>query len=1374
MQALIESIGALGSKQRKALAVLLKQQGVNLYEVAPVFKRPEGEPLQLSYAQERQWFLWKLDPLSPAYHIPMSLRLRGPLDMAALQRSLHDLVVRHEGLRTTFAQVDDQLLQCVAPHMPVDVQVLRLEAGADDDALRRRIEPIIAMPFDLEQGPLFRVALLALGPQDHALVIVQHHIISDGVSMRVMVQELVQLYAGYSQGHEPALTPLPIQYADYALWQRQWLEAGEKDRQLDYWQQRLAGEQPVLTLPFDHARSGTPTHQGARITLELEGAQYQRLQALARQEGVTLFVVLLASFQALLYRYTGQSDVRIGVPVANRNRMETERLIGFFVNTLVLRADLDGHMVSLDLLHQARQRSLEAQAHQDLPFEQLVEALRPQRSMSQTPLFQVMFNHLNAREAHEPRMCLAGLEIEALEWSGSTAQFDLTLNTHETEQALSACFNFATDLFDSSTIARMARHWRNLLCSFVENPQRRLCELALLDEDERLDLLARGDQTTAGFPSHVPVHQMIAAQAAKNPDARALTFADAHMTYAQLDQAANGLAHRLIELGVGPEVRVAVAMQRCADSLVAFLAVLKAGGAYVPLDVQYPADRLAYMLRDSQASLVLTRSEVVDALSIPALLPVLVLDENAAWRAFEGAAPCVPVSEDNLAYVIYTSGSTGMPKGVAVAHGPLAMHCLAIGECYEMTPADCELHFMSFAFDGAHEGWMHPLMHGARLLIRDDELWTPAQTYALMQRHGVTVAVFPPLYLQQLAEHAQAHGNPPAVRVYCFGGDAMPRAAYELAWQALRPRYLLNGYGPTETVVTPLIWKARPGDACDAAYAPIGNLIARRRGQILDSDLNLLPAGLPGELYLGGCGLARGYLERPGLTAERFVPDPFDAAGGRLYRSGDLTRQRHDGAIDYLGRLDHQVKVRGFRIELGEIEACISELESVREAVVLVRQGPAGKQLVGYVALATRDSIESHEAQSACRVQILEALKTRLPDYMVPAHLMFVARMPVTPNGKLDRAALLAMRGEHPEHDYVAPRDLIEQQLADLWLDVLGGERIGVHDHFFERGGDSLLALKLLSKVARETTFGHSLKLRDLMGKPTIDELAQFIRHGTGQCNPVLLLNRPVSDAAPVFAFHMLYGTVVDYRALAMRLDSQRPVYGLQCRMLLDTHWTDHSLQTMAKDYATLIRRHQPLGPYTLMGWSLGGTLAVLVAHELERQGQRVAFLGLVDAFIPQADSARGVSIEDVMQELRGFLTHLFGSLPEALEYECVVNAEVDIQAIEQLVAQLKAHRPPQASSYAALAADELARMFQVGMHLKALCDQMTTLPALLCDTGCWWAANPGAASLRNDFEASCGHLRLSCTLEVSHQAIIHDVRVLDSVVDTLTRPAWD
>ncbi|MCF9016418.1 amino acid adenylation domain-containing protein, partial [Pseudomonas carnis] len=530
------------------------------------------------------------------------------------------------------------------------------------------------------------------------------------------------------------------------------------------------------------------------------------------------------------------------------------------------------------------------------------------------------------------------LHVEVLDLDEGVAQFDLALDVEESQTALRASLSYATDLFAVATIERMAGHWQNLLRAMVIDPQQPISQLSLLGEDEQQQILELWNQADAGFSAERLVHELVGDRARQTPDAVAVKFDAQTLTYGELDRQANRLAHALIARGVGPEVRVAIAMPRSAEIMVAFLAVMKAGGVYVPLDIEYPRDRLLYMMQDSRAQLLLTHSRALQQLPVPEGLDTLAIDRTEEWAGYSDTAPDVALDGDNLAYVIYTSGSTGLPKGVAVAHGPLVAHIIATGERYETSPADCELHFMSFAFDGSHEGWMHPLINGASVLIRDDSLWLPEYTYEQMHRHNVTMAVFPPVYLQQLAEHAERDGNPPAVRVYCFGGDAVAQASYDLAWRALKPKYLFNGYGPTETVVTPLLWKARKGDPCGAVYAPIGTLLGNRSGYVLDAQLNLQPIGIAGELYLGGEGVARGYLERPALTAERFVPDPFGKPGSRVYRSGDLTRGRPDGVVDYLGRVDHQVKIRGFRIELGEIEARLREQASVGETVVVAQE----------------------------------------------------------------------------------------------------------------------------------------------------------------------------------------------------------------------------------------------------------------------------------------------------------------------------------------------------------------------------------------------------------------------------------------------------
>ena len=1037
------------------------------------------QPLLLSYAQERQWFLWQLDPHSSAYHVPSALRLKGPLDRCALQRAFDTLVARHDSLRTHFQQETDRTVQVVSPQARIELAF----ALTDQAQLKSRVQALVAQPFDLRQGPLMRVSLLRLAEDEHVLVLVQHHIISDGWSMQVMVDELVQLYTAYSQDQALQLPAMPIQYADYAKWQRDWMEAGEKARQLDYWRELLGGEQPVLELPFDHQRPAVPSHRGARLYMALPTPLLDGLKSLAQREGVTLFMLLLASYHALLHRYSGQQDIRVGVPIANRNRVETERLIGFFVNTQVLKAEIDAQTTVAQLLQQVKQRALEAQAHQDLPFEQLVEALQPERSLSLSPLFQVAFNH-HISQASEHLQRLAQLDMSPVSWDETAAHFDLTLDIEESRDQLSASLSYATDLFEASTIERMARHWQNLLQAMIADQQQPISQLNLLSQDEQQHILQLWNQADAGFPAERLVHELFADRARETPDAVAVKFDAQTLTYDELDRQANRLAHALIARGVGPEVRVAIAMPRSAQIMVAFLAVMKAGGVYVPLDIEYPRDRLLYMMQDSRAKLLLSHSSALAQLPLAAGLDTLAIDRTEDWTGYSDTAPSVNLDGDNLAYVIYTSGSTGMPKGVAVSHGPLVAHIIATGERYETGPADCELHFMSFAFDGSHEGWMHPLINGASVLIRDDSLWLPEYTYAQMHRHNVTMAVFPPVYLQQLAEHAERDGNPPNVRVYCFGGDAVAQASYDLAWRALKPTYLFNGYGPTETVVTPLLWKARRGDPCGAVYAPIGTLLGNRSGYVLDSQLNLQPIGVAGELYLGGEGVARGYLERPALTAERFVPDPFGKPGSRVYRSGDLTRGRADGVVDYLGRVDHQVKIRGFRIELGEIEARLREQDSVGETVVVAQEGQAGKQLVAYVVPATVQL-----DHTAFRDSLRRALKTRLPDYMVPTHFMFLDQMPLTPNGKLDRKGLPEPDASLMQQHYVAPQTELEQQIAAIWAEILHLPRVGLDDNFFEVGGHSLLAIQITSRVQAE--LGLEVPLVEVFQTETLRAYAQ-------------------------------------------------------------------------------------------------------------------------------------------------------------------------------------------------------------------------------------------------------------------------------------------
>ncbi|WBH64431.1 D-alanine--poly(phosphoribitol) ligase subunit 1 [Pseudomonas aeruginosa] len=1020
------------------------------------------------------------------------------LDPARFRAAWQAALDSHDILRAGFLWQGDleQPLQVIHKH-------LELPFAEHDwrgrEALAEALDELAASErrrgFELEQAPLLRLVLVRMDEERYHLVYTHHHILLDGWSSAQLLGEVLARYTGEQAERTGG------RYRDYITW----LQAQDKRVSEAFWKEQLAELLEPTRLAQAVAAEREQVGSG-QFQRSLPPARTARLKTFARRHAVTLNTLVQAAWSLLLQRYTGQDTVVFGATVAGRpaELAGIERQIGLFINTLPVVATPQPGMRLTDWLQEVQARSL---------------ALREQEH---TPLFEIQRWAGLGEALFDSLLVFENYPVaEALEkGSPGGVRFGPVSNHEQTNypltvalgvgDSLSLQYSYDRQAFSDAAVEQLDRHLLNLLEGFVDNAERTLVELSLLDAEERALIDSLWNRSESGFPASPLIHQRVAERARLAPDAPAVLFDDQVLSFAELDSRANRLAHALIARGVGPEVRVAIAMQRSAEIMIAFLAVLKSGGAYVPLDIEYPRERLLYMMQDSRAHLLLTQSHLLDRLPIPDGLSCLCLDREQEWAGFPAHDPEVALHGDNLAYVIYTSGSTGMPKGVAVSHGPLAAHIVATGERYEMTPADCELHFMSFAFDGSHEGWMHPLINGARVLIRDDSLWLPEQTYAQMHRHGVTVAVFPPVYLQQLAEHAERDGNPPAARVYCFGGDAVAQASYDLAWRALRPQYLFNGYGPTETVVTPLLWKARPDDPCGAAYMPIGTLLGNRSGYILDAQLNLLPVGVAGELYLGGEGVARGYLERPALTAERFVPDPFGAPGSRLYRSGDLTRGRADGVVDYLGRVDHQVKIRGFRIELGEIEARLREQAAVREAVVVAQAGASGQQLVGYVVPQDPALVEDAGAQAACRDALRKALKERLPEYMLPAHLLFLACMPLTPNGKLDRKALPKPSADQQQRDYQAPRSEVERQLATIWAEVLKLEQVGLADNFFEIGGDSIISLQVVSR-ARQLGIHFTPKM--LFEAQTIGALAPLAESGT----QVLAIDQgPVTGVTPL------------------------------------------------------------------------------------------------------------------------------------------------------------------------------------------------------------------------------------------------------------------
>ncbi|MBJ2223683.1 MULTISPECIES: non-ribosomal peptide synthetase [Pseudomonas] len=1047
-----------------------------------IAKVDRSQPVPLSYSQQRMWFLWQMEPDSPAYNVGGMARLRGVLDVGRFEAALQALIMRHETLRTTFPSVDGVACQKVSAQTGVRMDWQDFSA-LNEPQRQQRLQQLADVeahtPFNLETGPLLRACLVKAGEQEHYLVLTLHHIVTEGWAMDIFARELSALYEAFIDERDSPLPALPVQYLDYSVWQRQWMEAGERQRQLDYWTAQLGNEHPLLELPSDRPRPPVQSHRGELYRFDLSDELAARVRAFNAQHGLTLFMTMTATLAVLLYRYSGQTDLRIGAPVANRIRPESEGMIGAFLNTQVLRCQLNGQMQVSELFEQVRHTVIEGQSHQDLPFDHLVEALQPPRSAAYNPLFQVMCN-VQRWEFQQSRQ-LAGMTVEYLANDARATKFDLNLEVTDLDHRLGCCLTYSTDLFDEPRIARMAEHWRNLLEALVADPRQRLSELPLLSADEQRALQDSLGVEKGEHRLDQCIHQLFSQQASQRPGAPALTFAGLTLSYAQLDERANRLAWMLRERGVGPQVRVGLALPRSLEMVVGLLAILKAGGAYVPLDPEYPLDRLHYMIEDSGIGLLLSDAALFEALGeLPATVACWCLEDDSPVLANypAEALPFVSLAQ-HQAYLIYTSGSTGKPKGVVVSHGEIAMHCQAVIERFDMRPDDCELHFYSINFDAATERLLVPLLCGARVVLRAQGQWDAEEICALIRTHRINVLGFTPSYGSQLAQWLATQQQTLPVRMCITGGEALTGEHLQRIRAAFTPQLFFNAYGPTETVVMPLASLAPEQLEEGAGSVPIGSIVGERVAYILDADLALVPQGASGELYIGGAGLAQGYHQRPGMTAERFVADPFAGKGGRLYRTGDLVRQRADGLVEYLGRIDHQVKIRGFRIELGEIETRLLEHEAVREAVVLALDAPSGKQLVAYLVsdaehAALRDALKAH-------------LKAQLPDYMVPAHLIVLQSMPLTANGKLDRRALPEPDPEANRQAYVAPRSELEHSLAAIWCAVLNVEQVGLDDNFFELGGDSILSIQVVSR-ARQA--GIHFSPRDLFQHQTVQSLA--------------------------------------------------------------------------------------------------------------------------------------------------------------------------------------------------------------------------------------------------------------------------------------------
>ena len=1203
-----------------AESIELSRRGEQNLQVPPIQPGSRDRDLPLSFAQQRLWFIDQLDPGNSVYNFPVAVRLRGSLNLEALEWSLNEIVRRHEVLRTTFSMVDGQPFQVVAPRLTITVLIVNLrelsETERENEVQRLAIEEA-KRPFDLAKGPLLRATVLQLAADEQVGLLTMHHIVSDGWSTGILIREMAVLYQAFCSGNSSPMSDLPIQYADFACWQRKWLQGAVLQTQLDYWKQQLSDTPPLLELPTDHPRPVVQTFRGGEQSLRLPKALGNALSSLSRHEGATLFMTLLAAFKVLLRGYTSHDDVVVGTPVANRNRLEIEGLIGFFVNALVLRTDLSGNPTFRELIRRVREVCLSAYVHQDLPFERLVEELHLVRDLSRNPLFQVMFVLQNAPLR---AVDLPGLTLTPVVAGGGTTHFDLTLHITDTEQGLLATVAYNTDLFDATTITRMLRHFQTLLDAIVKGPEQRLSELSLLTDAERLQVLEEWNDAQTDYISASCIHQLFEAQVERTPDAIALVFENEHLTYRELNGRANQLAHRLRKMNVGPEVPVGVCLERSSEMVIGLLGILKAGGVYLPLDPAYPKQRMTFMLEDSRTSVLLTQKRLRAGLA-EQRARIVCLDSD--WEPIARESDENPINlcqRENLAYIIYTSGSTGQPKGVLVSHGSIADHCREAQRYYELDPSDRVLQFASMSFDLSLEQILPTLIVGARLVVVR-EIWRAAEFHKKGAELGLTVLNLPTGYWQELVREWAGVPEPDLgkqYRLFVVGGDTMLPEDLSL-WQQtpLRSIRLINAYGPTEAAITATAFEiaTRPAERVTLHRVPIGRPLANRELYILDRHCNPVPIGVPGELHIGGMSLARGYQNRPDLTAEKFIPDPFSKrAGARLYKTGDLARYLPDGNIEYLGRTDHQVKIRGFRIELEEIEAALAQHPSVRQTIIATQQDlPGEKLLVAYVV------VDREHAPTAADLRTF--LKEKLPEYMVPAIFMLLDSFPTMPNGKVDRRALPKPDQARPEmgKTFVAPRDDLELQLTSLWEEALSIRPIGVTDNFFELGGHSMLAVRLFALIDKR--LGKKLPLAALFRGATVEDLAKIVRQNLSSEAPSPLIPlQPGGNKRPLFLIHPAGGHVFPFVPLAHHLGPDQPCYGLQARGVEEGQSPHTRIEDMAACYIDAIRSVQPEGPYFLGGWSMGGEIAFEMAQQLHAQSQSVALLALLDARIPSAD----------------------------------------------------------------------------------------------------------------------------------------------------------
>ena len=1200
----------------------------------------EHECFPLSFAQQRLWFLDQLQPNSPLYNIPSVARLTGKLDVSALQQALDRIVARHESLRTRFVSHLGQPAQVIDPHAHVTLQCEELQHGPASERqarLEQRIEQETCRPFNLSTDQLLRASLLRLQPEEHVLVLCMHHIVSDEWSYGIFYRELSQFYAALSQGRALELPELPIQYADYAQWQQQWLQGPAYLQQLEFWKEQLRGAPSRSGLPTDWGAGPAPGSEGAAESRHLDAVLSEQLKELAKAQGATLFMLLLAAFKTLLYRYSRQMDIVVGTPVSGRSHLETENLIGFFVNTLPLRTRLSEEASFQQLLAQERETALAAFSHAELPFEKLVEALHPERSLTQTPFISQMFL-LQSRQGTPPQ--LPGLELAFLPSGNGTAKFDLTLAAHESAQGLGLRAEYRSALFEPGTVARLLGSFETLLRGIVAQPTQPLWQLPLLEEPQRRRLLVEWNQTRTDYPRNLCVHELFEAQAAEHPKAIAVLCGREQLSYRELNCRANQLARHLRQAGVKPRGTVGLCLERSLEMLVGMLGILKAGAAYAPLEPGLPRERLTFMLEDLQLSSVVTRSDLAERLTqaLPAQSPprLLCLDTHGETLARHSRETLLSgVHAEDVAYISFTSGSTGRPKGVCLPHRGI-VRLVKDSRAFHFGPKEVFLQTGPISFDASLFEIWGALLNGARLVLAPPHLPSLAEYAALMHKHRVTTAWFTTGLFNQLVEH-----HPEALvhlRQLVTGGDVLSPPHAQKALHYLGQGRLFNGYGPTENGTFSTTYCVPP--QLDARRSlPIGRPISNSQCYLLDEHLQPVPIGVPGELYVGGDGLALGYLNRPELTAQRFIPHPF-LPGARLYRTGDLARYRNDGNLEFLGRIDGQVKIRGFRVEPGEIEAVLLRHPAVRQCAVTTHTNAAGeKQLAAYIVThaesgaaasapaprrdASHRVPESIGARWNPSLPWEEFLRSHLPDYMLPTWFATLPALPLSPTGKVDRRALPPPQAARSPKDGGGrdPRDETERRLQQLWQNILNVGPLGLRDKFFALGGHSLLAVRLVAEV--EKSFGQKLRVSDVFQHPTIEQFARLLRQGKAPRNDSAIVEiKPDGRRAPLFLVHGAGGGMFwGYANLARHLEPEQPVFAFKSRGL-DGLAEFTTIETMAEAYLAELRAFQPQGPYYLGGYCFGGVVAYEMARRLQAQRQRVALLALINSGAPNSSYA--------------------------------------------------------------------------------------------------------------------------------------------------------